>query len=562
MKQKNLFADTVLPSASDPNQAKPISNLPKTLGRALDVRLRVEKRIKAIHNAHQQKNPFWNTISEPLPADEIVQSILDRHQVLFQLNEIIGATSALKNSTVIVPAFLPDCPSYSLSLSQLRDAESVLLPYLTQIHDTVMAQMSDVASQCNQHDTRVEQDLKDEYLELERQFKIKSEKAKQYSDIYPNEDDLKADKAVAARRAETKKAVRVDVIGVRDFIGTLRPFISLLQEKRNDKIDACNAESIDHELESYILMISKATQNIRNGVQESYPSNEDKKEDELSENISATDLTSNIIELSELLNNAIPCISVVSYRKGQDAKLENSQVESGNQWLVEIFQNIHVLMQYKQAHREVMNHRFTALHPLNQIPCSLDAMVRLGYDSADVKPVAVRATLNTRDWNNSRNRGRGRGGRGRGTRSQQHVFEETEDVVEDDASHPSLFLSLTKLEVLLNAASVNMDKEKEVHELAIRKSISDKQEARSKSGAVLKGTELEEISKAVRASDATDFYLSKNIEIAKERVAKLLEEVQSLQSAERKSANAVLRVTVPRFLPMRWVKQTDEFNGW
>lgn len=568
----NALTESKLHSNATAVQAKPITDIPNTLGKALDLRLRVEKRIETLHATHQKKNPFWNTNTEPAAADEIIQTVLDRHQVLFQLNEIITAVSALKRSAVVVPSFLTDTPSYTLSLGQLRDAESCMLPYLVQIHDAVISQMTLVSTQCNQHDARVEQDLKDELLDLEKQFRIKTEKAKQYSEALPNEDDLKADKATATRRAETKKASRVDVIGVREFIGVLKPFISLLQEKRNDKIDECNAETIEKELAHRAELVKKASESIRNGIQEPSPSSEDRKDEQLFDsklddtkvNVSVADLTTRVKELSNLIEQAISCVHVVSFRKGQNAKIENLQVETGKQKLVEIFHNIHVLMQYRQAHRAVMALRFTALHPLTHLPCSLDAMVRLGYDSSEtVKPlmVAHQARPGGRGG-----RGRGRGGRGgrNNHRAPANEWEAPaqEDQTSSDDSHPTLFGSLTRLEALLNAAEQSMNTERDAHEVAIRKSISDKQEARSKSGAVMKGGELEEIAKAVRASDAINFHLSANLEFAKQRVAKLLEEVQSLQSAERKSANAILRVTVPHYLPMKWVHQTDGFNGW
>lgn len=552
---------------SNQTKAKPITDLPNTLGKALDLRLRVEKRIEAIHAAHQKKNPFWNTNTEPVSADEIVQTVLDRHQVLFQLNEIITSVSALKKSAVVVPSFLEDAPTYTLSLGQLRDAESCMLPYLVQVHDSVISQMTTVSNQCNQHDARVEHDLKEELLDLEKQFKNKTEKAKHYNEILPNDDDLKADKATASRRAETKKSVRVDTIGVRDFIGTLKSFISLLEEKRNDKIDECNAESIDKELVHCNDLVQKASNNIRNGVHESHVLIDSKNPDHI--NVSVADLMTRTKELSALITNAIPCVNVVSFQKGQNAKIENPHVESGKQQLVEIFHNIYVLMQYRQAHRTVMALRFTALHPLTHLPCSLDAMVRLGYDSGSVtNPTPI--TYSVRSSSKPKGRGgRGRGARDRNTRHQpveaewgEEELDQTTTRTSSDDSHPTLFGSLSRLEALLNAAEQNMNTEREVHEVAVRKSVSDKQEARSKSGAVMKGGELEEIAKAVRASDVINFHLSENLDHAKQRVTKLLEDVQSLQSAERKSANAILRVTVPQYLPMKWVDQTDGFSGW
>ena len=548
--------------------AKPITALPNTLGKALDLRRRVEERIEKLHTEFQNKNPFWDVNINPVPAIESIQKILDRHQVLFELNHMIGAITALKTSLVTVPCFtgLPDCssncnddcnckmrggPEYTLSLGQLRDADEYILPFLTKIHDCASSQISSITGNCNAHDQRIEQDLKEEIAELDRQYKLKSEKAKQYGESLPDEDILKTDKVTAIRRAETKKSIKVDGIGVRDFIGKLKSFISLLQDKRNDKIDECNAELVTVEKDKMDTLIVNAFHNIQSGILE-----HDNLQDFDSEHIanemftcSAAELVSKTKELSTMINNAIQYIQFVSYKKGQSGVIEHPKVTNANKQLDDIFYNIYVLMQYRQAHRTVMSLRFTALHPLTHSPCNIDAMVRLGYEDGTVSTVTesvpvyqARAT-------------RGKKGKGGTKRSVKQTS------ITTDTTYPSLYKSLTKLESLLNNAEQSVLREREAHETAIRKSISDKQDSRTKSGAVLKGVELEEIAKAVRASETKEVNLAQNIDVAKEKVSKLLAEVQGLQSAERKAANAILRVNVPKALLLGW-SISDNYAGW
>jgi len=187
-------------------------------------------------------------------------------------------------------------------------------------------------------------------------------------------------------------------------------------------------------------------------------------------------------------------------------------------------------------------------------------MVRLGYEDM---AVAASATA-SRGSGTARRGGRSRGRKTYGRSTYADATQEpTVTLASDsDEAHPSLFKSLTKLEALLNTAEASVLKEREAHELSVRKSISDKQDSRTKSGAVLKGTELEEIAKAVRASETKTIDLSPNIDFAKKRVSDILAEVGSLQSAERKAANAILKVSVPEIIPMNWVNLTDTFSGW
>jgi hypothetical protein len=76
---------------------------------------------------------------------------------------------------------------------------------------------------------------------------------------------------------------------------------------------------------------------------------------------------------------------------------------------------------------------------------------------------------------------------------------------------------------------------KDVYEKAIRTSISEKQEASSKSRGLLKGSELDEIAEAVRSSDDIQWHLSSHFSTAVEKVEKTIEEVETLQYSERKA---------------------------
>jgi len=277
--------------------------------------------------------------------------------------------------------------------------EDWLLPHLTAIHENVMAQMNGVANQCNQHDARIHMDLKEELAELERQFKIKTEKARQYNEAVPDEKDLEADKATATRRAETKKAVRFDPIGVREFIGKLKPFLSLLQERRNDIIDALNAGLISQEVSTLKQLTNDAVTYIREGRQ---------LDAENKESISMADLGARIRDLNELISRAISAVHVVSYRKGVNAGIEDVSVEHGRARLIEIFTNIQILMQYRQAHREIMSLRFTVLHPLTHSPCSLDSLVRLGYATKQTNAMPALNSKNPQNRHGNKSQGNNR----------------------------------------------------------------------------------------------------------------------------------------------------------
>jgi len=546
--------------------AKPITELPTTLGKALDQRNRVENRVRNLQEKYQKTNPFWECGKEPVPAEETVQQILDRHQVLFELNEILGAVAVLKMSDVVVPSLL-GLQSYNLTLSQLRDSETYLKPYLEQILDTVMAQMNTVARACDQHNSNIESALKSELAELERQFKCKCETAKQYLEVPPTSESLENDKSTSIRRADTKKAVKVDSIGVSQFVTTLKPFITLLNEKRNDKIDACNAEDSKKEIEMFYQKRNEANEHIRAGTNIAYDKQletdcldqDEHVSDKMLLNLSMADLTSAMTDLGQLISASIPTIRVVSFRKGQDAKLENPDVEFGKERLGNILMNIHILMQYRQKHREMMSLQFTSLHPLTKSPCSLDAMVRLGYvtksigDSGLTQQQKHMQPKRQRPGNNQ-------------NRVEKKVHVEMENMwiaeKESEKGHISLCQSLTQLEKHLNCAEQNMKIERDQHELKISQSISEKQEARTKNGAAVKGTELDEIARAVRTADEKKWYLANNLASAKERIENLLENVSSLQSADRKAANATLRVTVSKHIEMPWVNKSTDLDDW
>lgn len=497
--------------------AKPITDVPTTIGRAIDLRGRVEKRINTTSVQHSAKNPFWATGTKPEPATRIVQSVLDRHQVLFELNETISFVSASKDSDVVIPALLQELKPYRLTLGQLRDAGTYLIPYLSAVEKLISSQINTVTTECSKHDLRIDQELKNEITELEKQFKIKSENAKLYNETVPSEDDLKNDIQTAKRRADTKRAVKIDSIGVKEFLGALRPILSFLTYRINDSIDACNAQTIDSELKQMQQERAKSLDAIKNGKSIEFTCGTVASDVEV---LSVANLRQKIDDFKGCLNSAIDKLVVVSYKKGLNGKVENPNVEHGKERLITILRNIEILNEYKKTHRVALSSNFVVLHPLTSTPCSVDSLIRLGYENK------------ASEW---------------------------EVPVPDE--HINLYNTLSKLETLLNTANTSMETEKEEYEKRIRTSISEKLDSRSKSGAQLKGAELEEIAKAVRSSDVKEFYLSEGIDEAKTRVSNLLETVTSLQSAERKSANALISVAVRQSLPMTWV-ETDEFAGW
>jgi len=221
--------------------------------------------------------------------------------------------------------------------------------------------------------------------------------------------------------------------------------------------------------------------------------------------------------------------------------------------------------------------RFTAFHPLTHVPCSLDSLVRLGFEPKSTTSAVMKFNNFAKRAKQSRQPREPREPReprqSRGSRQQRtsapvasstSSWEEPSisDESEIEPVHASLCHTLHLLEKHLNSSEEQLKKEKDEHEEEIRQSISEKQEARTKNGAAVKGSELDEIAKAVRTADEKTWYLASNIDQAKERVTTLLENVHSLQSADRKAANATLRVVVPDFYPLPWVNQNTELDGW
>jgi len=528
--------------------AKPVTDLPQTVGKSLDLRNRVENRIAKLQEKLEQKNPFWSSGTPPANAMETVQTALDRFQVLFELNEMINVVSVLKQSDVVVPSFVPEVPEYRLTLSQLRDADKYLLKYFKQLEEAVSNQLNIVNNECDAHNLQIEKGLKDEWTKLENKFKDECEKAKKYNEPLPKDTELEEDKQRARRRAQANYAVKIDPINIRQFLPSLRQFVSFLEDKRNDKIDACNAETTINEIQQLHKMREMANEAMKNGVVEQVLVAK-----EGTTVMSMADLNSRMTGLDDEIQDAIRSTCFVSYKQGQDAQVINPDVHDGKRRLTAINLNINVMIQYRQIHRETMACRLVAFHPLTHVPCSLDSLVRLGYTNSNTQKNG-QLLANTK----SHKRGKYR----RDTPIITMIQEPRQYQQKSENTNSSLSAILYLLEKLMNTTQEEITTEQNKHDAIITNSISEKQEARSKSGSSVKGSELDEIAESVRTANEKKWLVADNFDEACERVNKILEEVQSLQSSERKSSNATIRVVVPNTVPMTWMNYTDEFNGW
>ena len=191
---------------------------------------------------------------------------------------------------------------------------------------------------------------------------------------------------------------------------------------------------------------------------------------------------------------------------------------------------------------------FATVHPLTMHPISVDGLVRLGYVSDD----KTNYSNNLNDHNTS-----GRLGYANSNSNKRDWGDQNAPV-----TATSLRTGLQDVLDKLARVETEVTNVKKSHELTVKESISSKQEARTKSGTTLKAGELDDIAKSVAASNSKEWYVADHLAETTEKVIKLCELVDSLQSAQRKSANANIKVTVPKVLPMSWASVADNLGGW
>jgi hypothetical protein len=501
-----------------------MSDFPSTVGEMLNKRRGVENRIST---KSTEGYTFWSNSTDQLTdAVSQVQSVLDRYQVLAELNERLVSVGALKETGVTMEPFYPGSLPMTFSLSLLRDAETWLLPLTTRLEQHLTTQATNVSSAVRSHDTRVRNALATELAKLENQHKKRVNDAKEFGEEPPTLQSLLDAQETAKKRSATKLAVRVDKVGVRDVINKLRTFNRHLRDRRNVLIDSCNSTDVTPEVEKLNAFREEASTKLRSS-ESALP---EYTADDENEVMSLAELELRTTELKDKISNAISYLTVVTWTKGQGAKNE-AHVDSATENLSELCKNLTVLMRYRQVHHESMALRFTCFHPLTHLPLSVDGMVRLGFvedhTAGFADPYSRKSRRKVSKYNNL-----------------------------------TLCHELGRLFDDLSSVDSEVKDSKEVHETAVNESVSEKQESRTKSGAPMKTGELEDIAKSVRAASEKTWHVAPNLDKALERVKELKDRVDSLQSAQRKSANANIKVYVPKPASMTWATHGDGLDGW
>jgi hypothetical protein len=316
------------------------------------------------------------------------------------------------------------------------------------------------------------------------------------------------------------------------------------------EIDAVNSSDIAHEIAQFNEIRNKAFEKLKSGFEsiESDPQDGFKI-------VSLAELSFMTRQLLQSVNNAIPGLQVVSFKKGQSKDPEHPNVQFAKERLTELLHNISLIIKFRQTFKEGMSLTFPIVHPRSGIPISIDGLVRFGYMNKEKKKVTRRRPV-VRTLPSGRPDGR------RGPppiRQFQEVTDTSQETVLDDTSFADC---LNVLFEKLDSVNNQVTTAKNDHEKALRKSISEKQDARSKGAAGLKPGELDDIAKAVRTADAKTWTVADNIDRAIQQVSELTEKIEEMQSSIRKSANASTRVVVPDVHPMVWANGHDVFDGW
>jgi hypothetical protein len=499
------------------SESKPITNIPVTLGEVLDKRRTVEERLAKRSDASSNTSfRFWTKNNEKLDnAKSVVQQVLDRYSVLSELNEISGAVSCLKKTTVILPSFVPSMSETPLTLAQLRDAITWLIPHLKKLETHLTSQATQTSNHCSSHNANVRLALEAKIGELKRSHELKVKTAVDFKeDVIPTENDLNADIERERARSETRLGCLIDPVGIRELITSLRDFNKLMDDERNIRIDAANSTSMVDELAE----LGKRRSEYISGT-----SNTTTKSVEGYRSLSLAELELRLNELSDTTLKAINHLRVVTLTLSQGGKNVHD-VSCAAIHLAEVFHNISAIMSYRQSHHEAMTLTFTTTHPLTRHPLSVDGLVRLGFLEDDT----TISKSNTK-----------------GVKPKITLRQGLED----------LFDSMSSVEN-------NVAENKANYEVIVNKSISEKQEARMKSGAAMRSNELEDIANSVRATDTMEWRIAPELDEALLNVTTLRTKVVSLQSASRKSANAVIQVNVPEPSLLSWVNPNDNLLGW
>jgi hypothetical protein len=532
--------------------SSPLSHALESCGKILDTRKTVENRlVNSLTNATQDGAIcFWEEGTTQLSsAESQVQSVLDRCVTRGELDELLNAVSVLKMTNVVLPSFIDGVDSVQLTLGQLRDVKTWIIPTLNALVTHLTNQATYVKRQNDDHNQRIERQLQ---LDLEKNKKDHEEKkktAQELDQVPPPDEELTATLDRLKMYAEATKSVLIDPVGIRMVTSRISAFVNMINSSAEREIDAANSTEIAGEVAQFNEIRTKAFEKLKAGFEsiESEPQDGFKV-------VSLAELGPLTQQLQHTVNSAISSLQIVSFKKGQAKQPEHPNVQFAKERLTELLHNVSRIIKYRQAFKEGMCLHFPTVHPRSGVPISVDGLVRLGYVNKEKKkPVRSREV--------ARPSGRGRGGRRQ--QPPASLFQEVDVSLQEPVLEDTSFADcLNFLFEKLNAVNNQVTSVKNEHEKALKKSISDKQEARAKGSGGLKPGELDDIAKAVRSSEAKTWTEAPYIDRAIQQVAELTEKISEMQSSTRKSANASTRMAVPVPCDMIWANGQDAFYGW
>lgn len=544
--------------------ASPLSFTPRTVGECLDSKRTLDRRIQntLTSSTNDSTLVFWKEGQCNLsPAESQAQSVLDRYQSLCEIEELLNAASALKMTDVVMPSFCEGVEPVRLSLGLLRDSGVWLLPTLKSLMTHFTDQANAVKQNSMAYDRQIEQILQrdlDKNRKEHAEKKIEAHKftASVPTESVPTDEDLAELQETARNRAKVQMSVLVDPVGVRDLVLRMKAFVTMLETYVDIKIDAINSSDVSEEFVKFQALRTSAFEMITEGKSTVVP-----KETDDHRLVSLAELGIITKTLTSGVNSAIPQLQVVSYCKGTNKKPEHPEVKKVKENLFDVFHNISVLLSYRQAYREGMGLHFPTLHPLSGVPLSVDGLIRLGF--IEEKGVQPKRAKNPSSGRGGRKGGySGRGGRGGYTGHQDQWAECDVESSENTLESFALVDGLSKLFSMLDSVDKQVSNCKKEHEKKVLESISTKQESRTKNGTALKPGELEDIAKSVRTAEAKTWTVSDGVDKTLTRVKKLLNQTEELQSSVRKSANSMIKVSVPLEHEMTWANQCDTLSGW
>lgn len=508
--------------------AKPISVIDTqfpTISKGLYLLSKLKNRIEAKTQERKKNNPFLSSDPNKPPQSAVseLQSAIDILQPMTLLHQQISAFNTMKQSGFIFPSFFGN-NEYPLTIIQLRETEKYLVPLLELLSTHLMKQATDIQNMCTDYDKIIDRALDAELKAKDADYERQVKSANDVGDAVPTEESLKLQKETATRIANAKKSIKIDPIKIKTLLNKVNEVKTNLNKTNlNIRLDSINSQSVLSERTVFEeLLKQRAHEMLGLTSTEVLSTLTDLTSEEL---LPLVELNSKINTIMGNIHSAINSVQVVSYKKGVKGVVEHPLVDKAESYFQDIFFNMHVLMQCVQVKHHTMCLKFMNMHPLLNIPIAVSGMINLGY---------VEKEKNSR--------------RGKSTSTFDNDY--------------TIANTLETFKRLFKDAEDEKLKAETENEKAIQEEISAKQTSRTSSGNALKDGELKEIDAAIRASKKKTFVLSPDLEKAKNRVNELSTIVDELQSVDRKAANAMLTVCIPKARQMNWAQVDDMIPGW